>query len=334
MDKSTFRIIREPSWRELENLVKSRWHSFQNIERLNHFIELYQNTANDLSYAQTYFPDDSMTLYLNGLVALAHQRVYRQTHGNLKDLWAFLRSGFARKVRDHAWYLLCSTFIAVAGAIFGYAIVMSRPVNAYHLLPSNFLSGFDPSRTGPHIVDAPILSTYIMTHNMLAVLLCFIGGATLGIFTLYTLWQNGMIIGVLAAIFQLQHKSYIFWSLILPHGVTELSAIFISGAGGLIFAHKLIAPGRFRRIDSVRIGLIDAIQLLLGSFCMLVIAGTIEGFVTPSFLPASVKYGIAFCTFFLWLSYFLMAGRKAPEKPKFLKSDVHTQLIPQNSDSQ
>ncbi len=140
--------------------------------------------------------------------------------------------------------------------------------------------------------------------------MCFLGGATLGLYTIYALWQNGMIIGVLAALFQMDHKAYIFWSLIVPHGVTELTAIFIGGAAGLIFANKLAYPGQASRLDALRLGLMDAVQLMIGVFCMLMIAGTIEGFITPSFLPAPIKYWIAILTLGFWIFYFTMAGRK------------------------
>ena len=85
-----------------------------------------------------------------------------------------------------------------------------------------------------------------MTHNMLVAVLAFVGGITLGLYTLYAMWQNGIIVGALAGLFTVDHRTAVFWSLIVPHGVTELTAIFIAGGGGLLFAHRLLTPAAGR----------------------------------------------------------------------------------------
>jgi len=309
MDVNAFRQAHEPSWRKLEQQVKQRKQRFPTTASLTEFVQLYQSAASDLSYAQTFYPQHPVVRYLNTLVATAHNRLYQTESRGFLGIWDFLIAGFPQQVRALRRYLAVSFFVSFLGALFGYIMTLHNPLSGYALLPASLAEGVNPGQTGPHVSNAPVLSSTIMTHNMSVTLLAFLGGITLGIYTLYALWQNGLILGVLAGMFQTHHNAYLFWSLIVPHGVTELTAIFIGGAGGLLFAHALIAPGRLRRSAALRQSLIAAVQLMLGTVPMLIIAGSIEGFVTPSAMPAWMKYSVAVVTGAFWLLYFMHFGR-------------------------
>lgn len=309
MNTIEFRRANEASWRTLESSLTGRRQRFGGGSELAQFAVLYRKVAADLSYAQTYFPGEEVTRYLNDLVATAHNRFYRQRDSRLSAVWRFYTGGFPALFRQLGVYIGLSTFVTLAAALFGYLTVLSAPLQAYQLLPASFLNQLDPTMTGPRAMNAPILSSVIMTHNILVTLQAFVLGITLGILTLYVLWQNGLIIGVLAALFQTHGNSSLFWSLIVPHGVTELMAIFIGGGAGLYFAHRILAPGSHRRMTSIIVGLRDAVQLMLGTVPMFIIAGTIEGFVTPSALPQGVKFGVAVVSALAWLWYFGWVGR-------------------------
>jgi uncharacterized membrane protein SpoIIM required for sporulation len=320
MNSLQFRKQRESQWMELEQLMRGRKTRFRQFADLSRFAELYQTAASDLAYARTYFPNDAVTEYLNMLVSTAHQRLYREQEGGFSSIGRFLVSGFPQMFRRFGGYILISALVFLFAAIYGFVQVWFSPVEAYALLPPSLIDQIQPSQVGPHEVDAPIISSYIMTHNIMVCLLAFTGGITLGLFTLYSLWQNGLILGVLAAILSHAHKSLMFWSLIVPHGVTELLAIFISGGAGLLFAHRIVWPGNLRRITAIRHGLQHAVQLMLGVAPMLVIAGTIEGFLTPSPVPMYVKFGVAALSAGFWFIYFSMLGR-----PSSKRIEVHSQ---------
>jgi uncharacterized membrane protein SpoIIM required for sporulation len=308
MHVSQFQARRAPSWRQLEELLrqKSRAQSAQSFLR---FVRLYRAVAGDLSYAQTFYPDADVTDYLNGLVSAAHHRLYRRTSRSYTTVWDFYRRVFPSIFRRLGGYILAATLVSALGGVFGYLLVLLQPIQAYHLLPPSFLHQFQPSQAGPHAVDAPLMSSVIMTHNIFVALMAFVGGMSLGIYTTYALWQNGMILGVLAALFQSSGHATVFWSLIVPHGVTELLAIFIAGGAGFRIAHKIIAPAQLTRAASLRIGTLDAVQLMLGTVPMFVIAGTIEGFLTPSPLPEWTKFLVAVLTGVFWIVYFRFVGR-------------------------
>jgi uncharacterized membrane protein SpoIIM required for sporulation len=310
MDIVQFRKQRQEQWRKLERELQRRRQGFRSDAELTQFVALYKNAANDLAYAQTYFPGDALIPYLNALVAAAHNRLYRQTEGGFRGIWRFFRGTFPFLFRSFGRYIALSALIMLAGAVYGFLMVWSDPLQAYQLLPTTLAQKVDPLKAGPHDVIAPIESGIIMTNNIQVALMAFVGGLTAGLFTVYALWNNGVILGVLASLFQSSGRSATFWSLIVPHGVTELLAIFIAGGAGLLFAHRLIAPGSMKRSAAVRQGAQNAALLMLGTVPMFVIAGTIEGFFTPAPLPISLKYLVAIATGLLWTLYFGALGRK------------------------
>jgi len=304
-----FRNQREDRWRRLEQYVTSQ-RKIHSGESLLEFTRLYRQTASDLAYARTYFPESAITQYLNNLISVAYPRLYqrrRRTH------WAvarFFGRSFPCLFRESGGYILLALLVSALGALYGFALVSHAPVRAFQLLPPAFVQQVDVSGAGPHQVVAPVMSSTIMTHNMLVALEAFVGGLTLGLFTLYALWQNGLILGVLAAMFSAGHRSTVFWSLIVPHGVTELTSIFIAGGAGLMLAHYLMDPHGMSRGRALQYGATKAGQLFLGTVPMLAVAGIIEGFLTPLAIPVSFKFATAMVTGVIWISYFAFVGRR------------------------
>src|SRR5699024_8082493 len=136
----------------------------------------------------------------------------------------------------------------------------------------------------------------------------FAGGITFGILTVYIMIYNGLIVGALAGLFWHSGSSYVFWAYIVPHGVIELLAIFIAGGAGLLMGYKLLVPGQLKRSVQLKHHALRSVQLLLGTIPLLVIAGIIEGFITPADLSLETKYLVAFITLFGFIGY-LLYGR-------------------------
>ncbi len=142
-----------------------------------------------------------------------------------------------------------------------------------------------------------------MTNNIQVAILAFAGGLTLGILTVYLLINNGIILGALAAIYYQHGHSYDFWAYIVPHGMIELTAIFIAGGAGLLMGYKILVPGVFSRAMQLRRQALRSVQLLLGTVPLFIIAGTIEGFITPSPIPLDAKYAVALLTVIALVTY-------------------------------
>ncbi|UJF32577.1 stage II sporulation protein M [Paenibacillus hexagrammi] len=174
----------------------------------------------------------------------------------------------------------------------------------------------DPSKTADPRGDlhSPLISTAIMTNNIRVAVMAFISGVTLGFGTAYLMISNGLIVGALAAVFMQSGKSYVFWAYILPHGIIELSAIFIAGGAGLYMGYRFFVPGPFPRRARFLESAKESAQLLIGTVPLFVIAGIIEGYITPSTLSLEVKYLIAGGTLVILALYYMYGARNVKQK--------------------
>ena len=123
-------------------------------------------------------------------------------------------------------------------------------------------------------------------------------------------WRLATFMGGMAALFTNAGFGKDFWATIAPHGVIELTAIQIAGAAGLLIAAGALFPGRRRRRDALVANARRAGTLILGVASMLVVAGTIEAFVSPRRLPVSVRIAIGLFTALVLVLYFAGAGRR------------------------
>lgn len=306
MDARQFRARYERVWEELGKGLERR--SKVDVLRLG---QLYQEAASHLAYARTYFPEHPVTREVNELVGRAHLYLYGKARGQWRSVGKFLSARFPAAVRSVRKTFLVSYAVMILGALVGMVTVGRQESALYAILPGSFVQQFNPAQTGPHLVDAPVTASLIMTHNMEVAILAMLGAFTFGIYTLYTLYQNGLILGALAALYWHTGRSFVFWSLILPHGCIELTAIAIAGAAGIHVGYQFLVPGRSTRLSSLRASFHKAGQLIAGVMAMLLVAGTVEGFLTPSFIPPLFKYGFALLTAVLLIVYFGWSGRNS-----------------------
>ena len=151
---------------------------------------------------------------------------------------------------------------------------------------------------------APAASSGIMTNNLAVTFSTFALGATAGLGTLYMIVWNGVLLGVVAAACAGAHMGVALWSFIAPHGSLELPSIVLAGAAGLRLAQGILFPGLYSRRFALALAGAASVRLLAGTIPLLVIAGILEGFVSPSSMPAALKFmvgALLFCTLLLWL---------------------------------
>ena len=157
----------------------------------------------------------------------------------------------------------------------------------------------------------PLASSAIMTNNMTVGFTTFALGITGGLGTIYMMAFNGLLIGVIGTACWLSGMSLQLWSFVAPHGVLELPAIFIAGGAGLRIAQGLLFPGVLPRRDSLARAGVEAVQLLLGTIPILIIAGLIEAFVSPTGLAIPLKFSMAAALFVLLNLYLFGLSRDA-----------------------
>jgi uncharacterized membrane protein SpoIIM required for sporulation len=319
MSLDTFIAERQGRWGALEAAIKTakrgrlRNQSASDIER---FGTLLRQTSSDLAIARRDHPDAPITEYLNTLCARAHPLLYRGKPWRIGAIAPFFATALPRSFRA-AWpYIVTSLGLMVIGFIAGWLAVDLRPDLRASLVPPSLFDEMARGQIGTGVQDAPFAAAFIIQNNIRVALICFAGGMLLGIPTAFILLTNGWMLGTVAAAVHLGGYDFQFWSLILPHGVLELSVIVISGGTGLMLGDAILRPGQLRRGEALARVAVRAVLLALGAASLLIIAGTLEAFVSPSSLPDGLKLAIGAGVGVLLYSWLILAGR-APRRRGF-----------------
>src|SRR5205085_368551 len=182
-----------------------------------------------------------------------------------------------------AWpYMLSSAGCIVLGFVAGWLAVYLRPDLRAAIVPNSLFDQMARGRVSGGVDYAPLVAAYIIQNNIRVALICFAGGVLLGIPTVLALLGNGWMLGAIAAAVNIGGYNLQFWSLIVPHGVIELSIIVIAGGTGLMLGDAILRPGQVRRGDALSAAARRAVWLACGAAALLVIAGTLEAFASPS----------------------------------------------------
>jgi uncharacterized membrane protein SpoIIM required for sporulation len=225
---------------------------------------------------------------------------------------------FARAVRQSLWAVALSAAIFFGSAVLTYFAVQVQPQLGFDLVPDGFLE-FDPARPeNLHNIPAlarPIASLGIITNNIQVVLLAFGLGLTAGLGTTWLLLFNGAQIGAVAGWMTLHGKARALWGWIMPHGGTELLAICLAGAAGYLLAGALVSPGQARRVTALKAAGARALTIEFGCMAMLLVAGLIEGFVSPSSLDYGGRVLVLLASLILWAGYFMLASPPSKDIP-------------------
>ncbi len=303
MNLNNFILKREETWRRLQSiLTRVERDGLKRLaeSELDDLVKLYRQASSDLNYLQTHHRESRYTAYLNNLLSRCH--TYIQVEGDpfLPRLKRFLAIEFPALLRrEKLLFLLCTALFMAAFCFAYFTISLEAPWSESILDPETRVSWEENaagmSDEGAVIPAAlgPLFAGHIVTNNIQVAFMAFAGGIICGLGTVYVLVMNGILLGALAAIFALQGRSLLFWAFILPHGIMELTAIFISAAAGLALGRALLLPGDYRRTDSLRLGSRNAARLLGGTIPLFFLAAAIESFFTPSALPIPAKLAFA-----------------------------------------
>lgn len=295
-------------WRELESLsTKINKKGVKAIPSgdVKRFLSYFRQSSHHLAYARTHYPESSVVTYLNSLISKSHSHVYAVKRYSPGEFLKYITYEFPSLLKKYRLYVLGAFGFFAVGLIISLLLVLINSDNAAIFIPQNMIDGIRSGKSGgAQQWNYPLMSSSIMFNNISVSLRAFVFGITLGIGTIYVLFFNGAMLGSLAGLVYLYGNPKNFWSLILPHGVFELTAIFISGAAGLILAKSILIPGEYSRKHSLIAGAKKAVSLVFGVIIMLIIAGIIEGFFTPLNIPETSKLLFAAITAVVLLGYF------------------------------
>ena len=330
IDERAFINQKRTTWEQLSIIVertKNGGLKHLSKEELPALGSLYRRAAADLAYARAQEANPNLVLYLNELVGNAHGVIYAEETGGWGRIWRFLGYGLPAVLRKRMPFILASFLLSVLGAMVAYSIVHQNPANVGMFLPEEFKSSFDAWKNGfadhgdVSVGEGSLTSSFLMTHNTQVGIMAFATGITF-LLPLYFMFQNGTVMGALIAVVQPTGHLSSMWAGILPHGICELSAIFICGGAGFCIAWALIAPGRLSRGDALIANGRDACKMMVGTIPLFIVAGILEGNVSHSSLPHWVKFSLAGIQFAALLFYIYGSRAKTGRENHGLKSEA------------
>lgn len=253
---------------------------------------LYRQAAQDLSAVRADRGSRTQEEYLNLLLARAHNRVYSGRKLEPRQIVRFFTTDYPRLFRRLFPYVAASFVIFMAGAALGALMTFSRPAFMRMYLGPAMVATIERHEmwTKSIVSVKPLASSSIMTNNITVTFATFAGGVAAGLLTIRLLFLNGLQIGIIGIACAQAHMSRDLWSFVAAHGALELPSIFIAGGAGLRLAAGMLFPGIYSRRDALTRGASEAVRLLAGTVPLLIIAGTLEGFLSPSGAPIAVKF--------------------------------------------
>ncbi len=288
---------RKTVWQRLEELLQlldrmtlRKLHR-EVVRELGH---IYRRTASDLAIARAESRDPRLINYLNSLVIRAHGRIYRSNSNWLAAIIRFFARDFPQTFR-RTWRYTATAFacfwLFTAIAFFG----------TRHDPDFSEFAGVSPffreivinhrTHWWEQLNEAnQIGSTAIFTNNIRVTFYAFALGAIFGLGTLYVLASNGASFGaVLALCYRAGFGNDLLFGFVISHGVIELTCIFIAGGAGLLIGTALLMPGNLSRADALKSCGLEAVRLIVGCIPLLVVAGIIEGFVSPQPISPAIQ---------------------------------------------
>lgn len=308
-------------WEELESLVMRarRWVGDLAPEDLGRLDALYRRTVVHLAQASSRTTDKALIQYLNDLTAAAHSVIYLPPRRRFPaKVGRFLAQDFGRCVaRTWRYHTIAAALIAL-GAVLGYYVSMTDLTAAYAILPAGEMRLAGATREQLEEILRSgrdkgsgvkfLFSSMLFTNNLRVGLLSLATGILAAIPTVILLIFNGMILGAMTAV---HHQAGIYgewWAWILPHGVTELTAIALCGGVGLMIGRAVISPGLRSRGESLRRAGGESLRVVGGVAVMLVLAAIIESYVRQSDWSSAPRFALAALTAVFWIGYFALGA--------------------------
>jgi uncharacterized membrane protein SpoIIM required for sporulation/uncharacterized RDD family membrane protein YckC len=313
----------QPAWRDLRSLIVraggSGLHALPEAD-VSRFAALYRETSADLARARTYGGSRELIYTLERLVGAGHNLLYRPPRHGLRRAGQWVASGFPSLVRRRWRPIVLAAGFLYVPALLAFAAARMEPGWVREVLPVGMIAraeeGVQREVEGLGYVEVedvfmPVMASGLIANNVQVTFIAFAGGVLAGIGTVLVLVLNGVFLGAAAGLFANHGISLYLWTFVLPHGVIELTAIAIAGGAGLWLGSAILLPGRLTRREAMERRGREAVSLIAGTTLLLLAAGVIEGFISPSPLPREIKLLLAALFAAALAAYLLGGGRRS-----------------------
>jgi len=318
LKSAEFRRTREPSWQELERLVDTaerRGVRMLSPYELNRLPQLYRSALSSLSVARAIALDRHLLLYLENLALRAYLAIYSPRTGVVEAGGQFLRA-FPAAVRQARWHVLIAFLSLLVGTAAGFWLTVQDESWFATLVPGGLAGGRGAASTRQSLLDgeifAPwpgwavsigIVANFLFSHNTLVGIFAFCLGLAAGVPTILLIAYQGVILGAFIALHYDRGLTVDFLGWIAIHGVTEITAIVLCGAAGLVIAQKMLFPDRYSRVDSLAMHGRRAAEIAVGAVLMLFVAAILEGGFRQLVASTPGRFAIAAASAIGWLAY-------------------------------
>lgn len=324
LKSAVFRAEREASWRELEALVvrlEKGGVAALAPHELARLPGLYRAALSSLSVARAITLDRNVLDYLESLSGRAYLAVYG-TRRHLRDALAdFFVRRFPRAVRAHAWHVAAAAALLALGAVTGFGLTASDPERFYAFVSPAYAQGRGPASSTESLREvlyggkdaATMLKTFAMflfQNNARIGLLAFAVGFAGAVPAALLLFSNGLVLGAFAALYSGRGLGVDFWGWVLPHGVTELTAVALCGAAGIALGQALLFPGREERLAGLARRGREAGVVALGAVALFFVAALVEGLFRQLVHAVPVRYAVAAGSAAVLFAYLATSGRE------------------------
>jgi uncharacterized membrane protein SpoIIM required for sporulation len=316
MDLDVFVAAHTEEWNRLDALTGRR--KRLTGEEADELVGLYRRAATHLSQVQSSVPDPVLIARLTTLVARARSKVTGARRASWRDVARFFAAGFPAAVyRSRHWWVPTALLSVVLTVLIGWWIGTHPEVQSSIGTPDQLREMTRPGgeyETYYSSHPAGAFAAQVWTNNAEAAAICLVFGALLGLPVLWVLFQNVLNLAIGLGLMQSAGRLDTFLGLVLPHGLLELTAVFVAAGTGLRLGWTVIDPGPRPRGRALAEEGRAAVGMAGGLAAVLFVSGAIEGFVTPSGLPTWARIAIGVGAELLFLAYVYVIGRRASER--------------------
>ncbi|MEP7055119.1 MAG: stage II sporulation protein M, partial [Actinomycetota bacterium] len=314
MDIDVFVAAHAAEWRRLEDLAgRAARPTRLTGSELDELVDLYQRTATHLSVVRTNSPDPMLIDRLSSLVARGRSAVAGARTPSWQVVGTFLQVTFPAAVYRIRWWVVVTGIACFALSIaLGSWIVLNPDVQHHIASPERIKRLVDKDFEGYYSASpAASFAAHVFTNNVWVAAVALTAGILLGIPTVFALFSNFANLGVMGGLMIANGRGPLFFGLIIPHGLVELSAVLIAASAGLKIGWTVVDPGARTRSEAVAAEFRSLVTVSIGLVIVLAVAGTIEAFVTPSGLPTAARIAIGVIAETGLIYWIVVYGRRA-----------------------
>jgi uncharacterized membrane protein SpoIIM required for sporulation len=312
MDVDLFVATHRAEWDRLAELLERRRLRGPEADEL---VTLYQRSATHLSIVRSSAPDPALLGRLSSLVTRARSAVTGTHNPAWREVGLFFARRFPAAIYlSRRWWISTAVVTMLVSGLLAAWVATDPRVQAAIAAPAEIRALTEPGgqyETYYSSNPAGSFAAQVWTNNAWVAATCLFLGVLGGIPVIFALWENALNLGVGAGLMSSAGRLDIFLGLVTPHGLLELTAVFVAAGAGLRLGWTVLSPGRRSRGAALAEQGRATAAMALGLACVLLVSGTIEAFVTPSPLPTWARIGIGVLAEAAFLSYIFVLGRRA-----------------------